>query len=282
MPFVRSAGTRIYYDDGGAGEPVLVCLPGWCVHHTIYGPLAERLSVTNRVLVPDWRGHGDSEPSERDFGYADMVDDVLAVVEAAGARSIVPIAQAHGGWVAVELLRRLGERVSKLVLISWNPIITSNNPAAASILSVGQSLQSDALWGALQDEAGWKDASDRLVDTWVKGAPAGVEAQIRDETGAHGFEDWARAGREIAAMFRREGDPLLALSRIGGRTPVLHLYSQPRAPDFLAAQEAFARAHSWFTVKRLDGVSHFPQLELTDATASAVSEVIGQETAGSH
>lgn len=280
MPFVDSAGTRIYFDDRGVGEPALVCLPGWCVHHTIYGPVAERLGATNRVLVPDWRGHGDSGSSEGDFGYPDMVDDVLAVVEAAAARSIVPIAQAHGGWVAVELLRRLGERVSKLVLISWNPIITSNNPAAAPILSAGQGLQSDALWGALQDEAGWQDASDRLVDTWVKGAPAGVEAQIRDETGAHGFDDWARAGREIAATFRREGDPLLALSRIGGRAPVLHLYSQPRAADFLAAQEAFARAHPWFAVRRLDGVSHFPQLELTDETAAAVSEFIGQPAAG--
>jgi pimeloyl-ACP methyl ester carboxylesterase len=280
MPFVRSAGTRIYYDDRGAGEPVLVCLPGWCVHHTIYGPLADRLGVTNRVLVPDWRGHGDSEASDRDFGYQDMVADVLAVIEAAGARSVVPIAQAHGGWVAVELLRRLGERVSKLVLISWNPIITSNNPEAAPMLSAGQGLQSDALWGALQDEAGWKDAADGLVDAWVKAAPADVEAQIRDETGAHGLEDWARAGREIAAMFRREGDPLMALGRIGGRMSVLHLYSQPRAADFLAAQEAFARAHPWFTVTRLDGVSHFPQLELTDGTAGAISEFIAQETAG--
>lgn len=280
MPFVQSAGTRIYYDDAGAGEPVLVCLPGWCVHHTIYGPLAERLGVVNRVLVPDWRGHGDSGPSERDFGYRDMVADILAVVEAAGAHSIVPIAQAHGGWVAVELLRRLGVRVSKLVFISWNPIITSNNPAAAPILSAGQRLQSDVLWGALQDEAGWKDAVDRLVDTWVRAAPAVVEAQIRGETIAHGFEDWARGGREIAAMFRREGDPLLALNGIGGRTPVLHLYSQPRDPDFLAAQEAFARSHPWFSVRRLDGVSHFPQLELTDETAGAISEFIAQETAG--
>lgn len=100
-----------------------------------------------------------------------MVADVLAVVEAAGAGSIVLIAQGHGGWVAVELLRRLGERVSKLVLISWNPVITSTNPAAAPILPAGQGLQSDALRGALQDEAGWKDAADALVDTWVNDAP---------------------------------------------------------------------------------------------------------------
>lgn len=62
MPFVDSAGTRIYFDDRGVGEPVLVCLPGWCVDHTIYGPVAERLGGANRVLVPDWRGHGDSGP----------------------------------------------------------------------------------------------------------------------------------------------------------------------------------------------------------------------------
>lgn len=63
---------------------------------------------------------------------------------------------------------------------------------------------------------------------------------------------------------------------------MLHLYSQPRAADFLAAQEAFSREHPWFTVRRLDGVSHFPQLEATVETAGAVSEFIGQETAGSH
>jgi len=110
-------------------------------------------------------------------------------------------------------------------------------PEAASMLSAAQGLQSEVVWGALQDEAGWKDAAGGLVDAWVEAAPADVEAKIRDETGAHGFEDWARAGREIAAMFRREGDPLMALGRIGGRTPVLHLYSQPRAPDFLAAAD---------------------------------------------
>ena len=74
-------------------------------------------------------------------------------------------------------------------------------------------------------------------------------------------------------MFRREGDPLLALSRIGGRTPVLHMYSRPRAADFLAAQEAFSRERPWFTVRRLDGVSHFPQLEATVETAEGSERI---------
>lgn len=274
MPFVDSVGTRIFYEDRGTDEPVLLCLPGWCVHHTIYDPLGDRLATKHRVLRPDWRGHGSSDSSDRDFGYEDMVADMLAVLEAAGATSVIPISQAHGGWVAIELLRRLSDRVPNVVFISWNPVITSRNPAAATILSASQGLQSEAVWSALQDKARSRAASDQLVDTWVKGAPAHVETQIRDETGSHPFEDWARAGREIAAMFGREGDPLMALSKMGRGTPVLHLYSQPRAPEFLAAQEAFARENPWFTVRRLDGVSHFPQLEAVDETAEAIRQFI--------
>src|ERR687886_223576 len=99
MPFADSEGTRIYYDDRGTGEPVLLCLSGWCVHHTIYEPLVERMSGHHRVLAMDWRGHGQSQASDQDFGYAEMVADVLAVLQASGAPSVIPISQAHGGWV---------------------------------------------------------------------------------------------------------------------------------------------------------------------------------------
>ena len=106
MAFAESEGTRIYYDDRGKDEPVLLCLTGWCVHHTIFLPLAERLSAQHRVLAMDWRGHGKSQASAQDFGYVEMLADAISVIEASGAKSVIPIAQAHGGWVAVELRRR--------------------------------------------------------------------------------------------------------------------------------------------------------------------------------
>ena len=121
MAFADSEGTRIYYDDRGKGEPVLLCLPGWCVHHTIFVPLAERLSAQHRVLAMDWRGHGKSQASDQDFGYAEMLADVLSVIQASGAQSVIPIAQAHGGWVAIELRRRLDQRVPKMVLHQLEP-----------------------------------------------------------------------------------------------------------------------------------------------------------------
>ncbi len=274
MPFADSEGTRIYYDDRGTGEPALLCLPGWCVHHTIYAPLVERLSADHRMLAMDWRGHADSEESDGDFGYSEMVADVVAVIEASGAHSVITIAQAHGGWVAVELRRRLGERVPKMIFISWNPIITGGNPLAPPSLREQQALQTTALWQALQDEARWGQAVEKLVTTWVGDVPASVATQIWNETGTDGFEMWSRGGREISAMFARETDPLQAFSTFSPPVPVLHVYAQHRAPEFLSAQESVAREHLWYSVRRLEAVSHFPTLEVPDETADVIREFI--------
>jgi pimeloyl-ACP methyl ester carboxylesterase len=267
MAFADSEGTRIYYDDRGKGEPVLLCLPGWCVHHTMFVPLAERLSAQHRVLVMDWQGHGKSQASDRDFGYAEMLADVLAVIQASGAQSVIPIAQAHGGWVAIELRRRLDQRVPKMVFTSWNPIFTSRNPLDPPPPFLG-AMQ------ASQDNARWRETVEQLFTMWLSGAPASVDTHIRNEMGSHGFEDWARAGREIVAMYAREGNPLQALSELSPPVPVLHVYAQPRAPEYLSTQESFARDHPWFAVRCLEAVSHFPTLEVPDEAAGVIREFI--------
>jgi hypothetical protein len=64
------------------------------------------------------------------------------------------------------------------------------------------------------------------------------------------------------------------LSKFSPLMPVLHVYSQPRAPEFLSVQELFARDHRWYSVHRLDGVSQFPTLEVPDETASVIRDFI--------
>ena len=274
MPFADSEGTRIYYDDRDTGEPVILCLPGWCVHHTIFAPLAERLSTDHRVLAVDWRGHGQSEASDGDFGYAEMVADVLAVIQDSGAHSVVTIAQAHGGWVAIELRRRLGERVPKMIFTSWNPFMTGGNSLAPPSLREVSALQTPTMWQAFQDKSRWSEVVEQVVTTWVGDAPESVAKHIWNDTAKYGFEMWSRGGREISAIFAREGDPLQALSTFSPPVPVLHVYAQPRVPEFLSAQESVARDHPWFHVRRLEAVSHFPMLEVPDETADVIREFI--------
>jgi hypothetical protein len=48
----------------------------------------------------------------------------------------------------------------------------------------------------------------------------------------------------------------------------------PRAPEYLSAQESFARENPWYSVHRLEGVSQFPTLEVPDETAAVIREFI--------
>ena len=105
----------------------------------------------------------------------------------------------------------------------------------------------------MQDHALWRETLGQMLTGWLSGAPAAVNTHIRNEMESHGFEDWARAGREISSMYARHGDPLQALSQLNRLVPVLHMYVEPHAPEYLAQQESFARDHWWFAVHRLRG-----------------------------
>jgi len=70
--------------------------------------------------------------------------------------------------------------------------------------------------------------------------------------------------------------PLRAAKELGRQPDLLHLYSQPRTSGFLAAQNEFSAANPWFSARRLDGVTHFPALEIPDATTAGIERFIGE------
>ena len=167
--------------------------------------------------------------------------------------------------MTIELHRLLGERMPKLIASSWPVISPSGNPLAARFLSAIR---------ALQYYERWRDGAEQLLTMWLSDAPAAVETQIRNQMLLQGYDTWSRAGREILAMYALEGEPLQVLSKFSPQVSVLHVYAQPRAPEFLAAQESFAREHPWYSVHRLEGVSQFPTLEVPDETAGVIGKFI--------
>jgi pimeloyl-ACP methyl ester carboxylesterase len=257
----NAQGVRISYDDLGRGEPALLMLPGWCANRTAFKFLAPLASASRRTLALDWRGHGESGAASSDFGALDLVNDALAVVEASGAASIIPVATAHSGWVALELRRRLGRRIPKLVLLDW---IVLEAPAPFV----------DALQ-AFQDPAQWEPARQQLFSLWLEGVDhPEVIRFVREEMGAYGFAMWARAGREISAAYAQAGSPLKALAELSSPVPTLHLYSQPADPGYLAAQQAFAAKYPWFQVRKLPAKSHFPTLEVPEMVAAEIEHFV--------
>lgn len=261
MHTARCGDLAISYEDSGAGEPALLFLPGWCSSRAIFGELASRLAPRHRVLAMDWRGHGDSGSAESDFGSSELVADALAVIAASGAQRVIPVAMSHAGWVAIELRRRLGDRIAKLVLVDW--IVTDPPPPFLDALS------------AMQDPAQALQVRDQLFAMWTAGVEhSGVLRFVREDMGSYLAAMWSRAGREIATAYAREGSPLQVLAALVPLTPVLHLYAQPADPAYLAAQESFAAEHPWFAVLRLDARSHFPAIEVPGKMQHAIEDFV--------
>jgi pimeloyl-ACP methyl ester carboxylesterase len=71
------------------------------------------------VLHTHFRGHGRSGPpgDPAAIDIATLAEDVIRVLDAAGAERFVPVAHSMGTQVALEVYRRIPERVQALVLV---------------------------------------------------------------------------------------------------------------------------------------------------------------------
>jgi pimeloyl-ACP methyl ester carboxylesterase len=257
---MTSATAPLAVTDTGVDGPALVCLPGWCGPRDVFDPLLQATGRRRAVSV-DLPGTGDSPVPATDFTSADVLAEVVALVDALGLEHVVPVTLAHAGWFAIELRRTLGpERVPGIVLLDWMPI-----GAPPGFL--------DAL-GALQDEHAWSAVRSQLFAMWTSGVEVQAVHDYVASMGAYGYDMWSRAGREIARSFVTHGTPVAALEQLareqGVACPTLHLYAQPGDDGYLAAQQGYAAEHSWFQVHRLGATSHMPTFEVPDEIAAHI------------
>lgn len=102
---------------GGEGTPVLF-VHGFPFDRTVWKHQLAALSRVRRIAF-DLRGVGTSGASSASDGYLlkRYADDLVAVLDAVGARQAVLCGLSMGGYVIFELLRRNPERVRALVLV---------------------------------------------------------------------------------------------------------------------------------------------------------------------
>lgn len=263
MPFASAAGVRIGYDDLGPADGLpLLMTTGWCSSRARWSATAELLARSRRVLNTEWRGHGESDPAPADFGLEELIEDVLAVADDAGVERFVPCAVSHSGFVAIELRRRFPERIPMLVHADW--YVVPPPPPFHAILE------------QLTTDDAWPEARDTLFGIWKADSEVPEIQAAIDVMGRHGAHMWQRAGREISAGYAREESPTKAWAGLDPAIPVMHVYGQPTAPEFLASQEAFAAEHAWFSVRKLPGVTHFAMIETPAELARAIEDFVAR------
>jgi 3-oxoadipate enol-lactonase len=115
MPFAVNDGTRIYWEEHGEGDPVLLIMGLGYTHDMWYRtipPLARRY----RVIAFDNRGVGQTDAPAGPYLMTTMAADAAAVIKAAGCNRAHVFGISLGGMVAQELALTQPELVRSLIL----------------------------------------------------------------------------------------------------------------------------------------------------------------------
>ncbi len=190
--YARSGDYHIAYQVVGDGPVDLVYVPGWVSQLDLYweepsiARFFGRLASSCRLIVFDTRGIGLSDPvSPSEMPpLEERVDDVRAVLDAAGSERAAILGQGYGCPMAMFFAASRPERVSHLVLYS---------PAVKTGLRTD-----DFPWGPSEEERrSWRDATgrwgtDEFSVSWI-------ERLAPSAAGDRAFVEWATRMMRAAA-----------------------------------------------------------------------------------
>lgn len=115
MPYAENEGTKIYWDERGAGQPLLLIM-GLGSTSDLWYRLGPMLSAHYRTILFDNRGVGRSDAPPGPYSITTMASDAAVVMDAAGVGSAHVLGFSMGGFIAQELALHYPGRVRGLIL----------------------------------------------------------------------------------------------------------------------------------------------------------------------
>ena len=109
----------IYFETYGEGEPLLLAHGGLATIESMHEQIT-RFSGERRVIVPERREHGRSSAVEGPLTYADMADDMIALLDFLKIERTDIFGWSDGGIVALDMAMRFPERVGKIAIFGSN------------------------------------------------------------------------------------------------------------------------------------------------------------------
>jgi class 3 adenylate cyclase len=197
--FVRSGDVDLAYQVFGAGED-LVAIPGLPSHLEVMWELPElagfldRLASFRRVIMFDKRGTGLSDRVPGVPTLEQQVDDIIAVMDAAGSASASIAGWADGAFMAAMLAATYPERVCAVVFgglwlkaLAGRPDTLGPDPAVAKMLS--EKIEAGWRHGGLAQVLAPSCADDERFRSWWRR----LEVYSATPAAAAGLIRWAIA-----------------------------------------------------------------------------------------
>ena len=119
MSFTENNGTKIFWTEQGAGEPLLL-IAGLGAPHGAWRRIAPPLAEKYRVIIFDNRGTGRTAMTDEAVTIPLMAADAKAVLEAANVESAHILGMSMGGMIAQEFALNYPEMTRTLTLAVTN------------------------------------------------------------------------------------------------------------------------------------------------------------------
>ena len=120
MPRVRIDDLDLYYEEAGAGPP-LVLLHGLGASLEDWEGQVPEFSRQFRVITPDLRGFGRSARGHRGMSIAQLAQDVRGLLDHLGVREFDLVGYSMGGAVAQQIALDRSQTVRRLVIANSVP-----------------------------------------------------------------------------------------------------------------------------------------------------------------
>jgi len=267
--YARSGEVSIAYQVVGEGEIDVVVASPFVSHldllweNQLQAAFVRRLGAFARVILFDRRGVGLSDPAVGAPNLEERMDDLRAVMDAAGSERAALIGMSEGSTMSMLFAATYPERVSALVL--WGAMARST-------------WAEDYPWAPEREAV--EEAQEELVGPmWGQGATIDIFAPSM-ASNAQAREFQARFERQAASPMRLQQlfemfidtDVRGALALIQAPTLVMHRHGDHavnyRAAQWLAEQIEGAR------YLEFEGEDHFPWVGESEAPLAAIEEFL--------
>ncbi len=267
--YARSGEVGIAYQEFGGGEMDLVLAFPFVSHLDLMwespalSHFLRRLGSFARVLVFDRRGVGLSDPVARAATLEERMDDVRAVMDAAGSERAALLGMSEGATMCMLFAATYPERTSALVL--WGAMARSTAapdypwaPEREAVLEAQAELVAP-LWG--------QGATIEIFSPSMAADPRAREFQAR-------FERQAASPMRVAQLLEMflDTDVRGTLPLIQAPTLVLHR-RHDRAVNYRAARW-LAEQIGGSRYAELEGEDHFPWIGDSNTALEAIEEFL--------
>jgi class 3 adenylate cyclase len=242
--YARSGDTNIAYTVTGAGSFDVIFVPGFVSNveldwgDPLRAAFLSRLASFSRLIMLDKRGTGLSDRASAVPDLETRMDDIRAVMDAAGSERAALFGLADGGSLAIVFAATYPERTGALVLYATLPRYVRSP---------------DFPWAPSREEAEREIAE--LEGRW--GTPELASEWLEGHDGP--------AAEDLAALMRRSASPgaAAALARMNLEIDVRHLLGAVRVPTLVlhrTGQHGIDVRGGRFLAERISG-ARFIELE---------------------